>query len=68
MCPFPTGAIVRFGCRILSEVFQVLSLGGDPREGGPELGVGDAEEGIARSQVKGGNLDVGGRPFVWERP
>ena len=63
--PYSTGEIVRLGCRILSEGLQVLSLGGEPGEGGLEICVGDADEGIASRQVKGGNLDVGGRPFVW---
>ena len=66
LCPYSTGAIIRFGCRILSEGLQVLSLGGEPGEGGLKLGAGDYEKGIASSQVKGGNLDVGGRPFVCE--
>ena len=67
-CPYSTGAIIRCGCRILSEGLQVLSLGGEPGEGGLEVGAGDSDKGIASSQVKGGNIDVQGRTFVWERP
>ena len=47
---------------------QVLSLGRETGEGGLELSAGDSEEGIAGSQVKGVDLDVGGRPFVWKWP
>ena len=53
MCPYPTGSIILFSCRILREVLQVLPLGRDPGEVGLEVDVGDAEEGIASSQVKG---------------
>ena len=61
------GAIIRFSCGVLGEVFQVLFLGGEPGECGLEISVVDAEEGIDSSQVKRGNIDLGGHPLVWER-
>ena len=58
------GAIIHFGCSILSKVFQIFSLGGDPREGGLELDARNSEELIASCQMKSDNIDVVGIPYV----
>ena len=64
----PLRAIFCFSWGILGQVFKVLSLYRETGEGKIKLCSGDSDEGIPGNQVKGRDLDVQGRPFVWEGP